>query len=85
MSISVTIHGVGSGLCSLTGKEESDGLTVTFQDGTAREQFLSWKAFRQLLTLKTGQKAPPRTESVPQRQVQPVAAPAAQPQTGLWR
>ncbi len=57
-AIKLTIHGTGSGTCSLTGKEESDGLTVTFEDGTVKEVFLSWKGFRQLLGLKAG-KAPP--------------------------
>ena len=50
--LKVTIHSTGSGVCSLTGKNESDGLTVSFEDGTVREAFLSWKGFRQLLSLK---------------------------------
>ncbi len=54
MVFKVTIHGTGMGSCALTGKE-SDGLTVTFEDGTIKDAFLSWKAFRQLLNLKTGQ------------------------------
>lgn len=60
--IKVTIHSTGSGSCSLTGKEGSDGLTVTFDDGTVQNAFLSWKAFRQLLSLKSVQpaKAEPR-------------------------
>ncbi len=58
MSVRVMIHAAGSGTCSLTGKEGSDGLTVTFEDGTVRESFLSWKAFRQLLSLKTAQGKP---------------------------
>jgi hypothetical protein len=49
--LNVTIHQAGSGLCSLTNKE-GDGLTVTFDDGTVRNQFLTYKAFRQLLTMK---------------------------------
>ena len=53
MQIKVTIHSTGTGLCSLTGKE-SDGMTVTFDDGTLKESFLSWKAFRQLLSMKAG-------------------------------
>jgi hypothetical protein len=52
-AIKVTIGGTGTGVCSLTGKECSDGLTVSFEDGTVTEQFLSWRAFRQLLALKT--------------------------------
>jgi hypothetical protein len=39
------------GTCSLTGKE-GDGLAITFDDGTVKNQFLSWKAFRQLLAMK---------------------------------
>ncbi len=54
MVFKITIHGTGMGPCALTGKE-SDGLTVTFEDGTIKDAFLSWKAFRQLLNLKTGQ------------------------------
>ena len=51
-SLKITIHSTGAGLCSLTGKSDADGLTVTFDDGTVREAFLSWKGFRQLLSLK---------------------------------
>lgn len=56
--IKVTIHGTGSGPCALTGKEGS-GLTITFDDGTLRESFLSWRAFQQLLSMKTGRKPVP--------------------------
>ena len=52
--IKVTIHGAGTAPCSLTGKD-ADGLTVTFDDGTVKEVFLSWKSFRQLLALKSSQ------------------------------
>lgn len=54
MIFKLTIHSTGIGSCALTGKE-TDGLTVTFEDGTIKDAFLSWKAFRQLLNLKTGQ------------------------------
>lgn len=54
MQFKVTILSTGIGSCALTGKE-TDGLTVTFEDGTIKDAFLSWKAFRQLLSLKTGQ------------------------------
>lgn len=54
MIFKITIHSTGIGSCALTGKE-ADGLTVTFEDGTIKDAFLSWKAFRQLLNLKTGQ------------------------------
>lgn len=66
MSIKLTIHSTGSGTCALTGKEGSDGLTVTFDDQTVKEGFLSWKAFRQLLGMKAGQtKAPPAEHRTP--------------------
>ena len=51
----VIIHGTGSGTCALTGKD-GDGLTVSFDDGTVREAFLSWKGFRQLLGMKSTQR-----------------------------
>ena len=54
-AIKVSIHSVGPGTCVLTGKEDSDGLTVTFEDGTTNQSFLSWKAFRQLLAMKATQ------------------------------
>ena len=54
--IKLTIHATGMAICALTGAE-ADGLTVTFDDATVREQHLSWKAFRQLLSMKTGQVA----------------------------
>jgi hypothetical protein len=56
--VKLTIHSAGSGTCSLTGKE-CDGLTVTFEDGTVRESHLSWKAFRQLLGMKSTQGTKP--------------------------
>src|SRR6266540_3072310 len=49
--LNVTIHHAGSGTCSLTGKE-GEGIAITFEDGTVKNQFLSWKAFRQLLAMK---------------------------------
>jgi len=68
-AIKLTVHGSGSGVCSLTGKE-GDGLTVSFDDGTVRESFLTWRAFRQLLGLKAGQ-------NVVAKPATPAAAPAA--------
>ena len=58
MSVKVEILKTGSGNCCLTGKEECDGLTVSFEDGTVKESHLSWKAFRQLLGMKAGQQKP---------------------------
>jgi hypothetical protein len=51
--LDLTIHKTGMGQCALSGKE-TDGVTVTFKDGTTKETFLSWKAFRQMLEMKTG-------------------------------
>ncbi len=66
-AIKVMIHGTGPGTCTLTGKSDVDGLTVTFDDGTVKEAFLSWKSFRQLLSLKSGQgvKPEPKPETRP--------------------
>jgi hypothetical protein len=60
MNLEITIHSVGQGTCSLTGKE-TDGITVTFKDGTTTESFLSYKGFAQLVQfkLKPGAKAGP--------------------------
>jgi hypothetical protein len=55
MSLKVTIHSTGSGTDLLTGKDGKDGLTVSFEDGTVQESFLSWSSFRQLLALKNTQ------------------------------
>jgi len=52
MPLKITVHSVGSGTCALTAKEDLDGLTVSFEDGTVSETFLSWRAFRQLINLK---------------------------------
>jgi len=41
----------------LSGKDGTDGLTVTFEDGTVTQQHLSWKSFRQLVAMKTAQSA----------------------------
>lgn len=56
--LNVTIHQAGSGICSLTGKD-GEGIAITFDDGTVKNQFLSWKVFRQLLAMKL---APTKTE-----------------------
>jgi hypothetical protein len=56
--VKLTIHATGTGKCLLTGKEK-DGLTVTFDDGTVKESFLSWQGFRQLLGLKAGKETKP--------------------------
>ncbi len=71
-AIKVTIHGSGLGTCTLTGKSDVDGLTVTFDDGTVKEAFLSWKSFRQLLSLKSTQTAKPE----PRPEQKPAPAPS---------
>jgi hypothetical protein len=55
--IKLTIHSTGMGQCSLTGKD-GDGLTVSFEDGTVKESFLSWRGLKQLLGLKAGAAKP---------------------------
>lgn len=54
--VKITIHKVGNGSCALTGRD-GDGLTVSFDDGVVKEQHLSWKAFKQILCLRTVQHA----------------------------
>lgn len=65
--IKISILNTGMGTCSLTGRE-CEGMTVSFDDGTVTGSFLSWKAFRQLLALKTKQN---------ERKPVPTAAPVA--------
>ena len=63
--LNVTIHHAGSGICSLTGKD-GEGIAITFDDGTVKNQFLSWKAFRQLLAMKmTPAKPEPKAPLAP--------------------
>jgi hypothetical protein len=49
--IKLTVHSTGTGPCALTGRD-CDGLTVAF-DGEP-PCFLSWKALRQLMSMKVG-------------------------------
>lgn len=74
-AVKLTIHGTGTGTCSLTGKEAA-GLTVTFDDGTLSESFLSWKGFQQLLGMKAAKNGK-KTPAVPPGQ--PTGGPAAAP------
>ena len=64
MGIKITIHATGTGLCALTGRE-ADGLTVTFDDGTLQNTFLSWKSFKQLAALKFGQASAGKVAAAP--------------------
>lgn len=77
-AIKVTVHGTGNGMCSLSEKE-GDGITVSFDDGTVRESFLSWKAFRQLLALKSTQSKKPEPARPPVMTSVPPAVPTVTP------
>lgn len=55
--IKVTIQATGRGGCALTGRD-ADGVTVAFENEPPA--FLSWKAFRQLVSMKAGR--PPKVE-----------------------
>ena len=48
----VEILKVGKEACSLSGKQ-ADGVWVTFKDGSFTNVFLSWRALRQLIALKS--------------------------------
>ena len=78
VAIKVTIHSTGNGMCALTQKE-GDGLSVSMDDGTVKEQFLSWRAFRQLLAMKSNQGLSPTmpTTMPTTPKPAPVLAPAA--------
>ena len=54
--IKVTISQTGAGQCALTGRE-GDGLTVAFENEPPA--FLSWKAFRQLTSMRAGKTPKP--------------------------
>jgi hypothetical protein len=60
--IKLTITGTGAGGCALTGRE-CDGLTVAFENEPPA--FLSWKAFRQLLSMKSGRQPKPAAVPTP--------------------
>lgn len=46
MKVNLTVHSVGTGKDSLSGRQ-TDGITVAFGDGTPR--FLSWKSLKSLI------------------------------------
>ena len=58
--ITVKIGEIGEGTCALTSRG-SDGLTVAFEDDTPL--FLSWKSFKQLLSLRLAQRGKPPATS----------------------
>ena len=51
--IQLTFQSAGRGTCSLTGRD-CEGITVTFEDGTLSERFLSYKSLARLISLKLG-------------------------------
>jgi hypothetical protein len=61
----VTFHALGSGKCALTGKDESDGLTLAFDNEAP--VFLGKKAFFQLLAMRLSQakQAAPKPDTKP--------------------
>jgi hypothetical protein len=59
--INLAVLSAGTGTCALTGKADTDGLTVAFENEAPC--FVSWKAFRQLLAFKAGQTGKPETRS----------------------
>ena len=68
MALKFTVHSVGTGICALTAKE-SDGVTVSFDDGTVSETFLSWRALRQLVNLKSPAPRPKQPAAKPDGQL----------------
>lgn len=73
MAIKLTVMSAGMGTCALTGKTDTDGLTVTFENEAPC--FVSWKAFKQLIAFKAAQTGKP--ELRPAAHVPPVASAAA--------
>src|SRR5262245_52951499 len=63
MAIDITIHGTGTGQCSLSGKD-CEGLTVSFKDGTLTESFLSQKSLMQLIKMKAGKNGKTKSDSI---------------------
>ena len=76
MSIKLVVHGIGSGKCALSGKEDTEGLEVAFEN--EQQTFLSFKAFRQILSMKAAQlqkgkpKEPPVAAAAPSQNGPPV-------------
>lgn len=59
MSISLQVHRIGPGKDALSDKEESEGLTVSFQGEPPT--FLSFKSFKMILKMKASSlKEPPK-------------------------
>jgi len=72
--VTVKISETGNGVCALSARD-SDGLTVAFESDTPL--FLSWKSFKQLLTLRLAQNGngkPPQSAAAMSARAIPVAA-----------
>ena len=59
--LEVTIHSVGIGDCTLSGKAGVEGMQISVRDGTVNNAFLSNKAFLQICKLKLGKVPKPTT------------------------
>ena len=55
--LEVTIHGVGVGDCTLSGRTGVEGMQISVRDGTVNNAFLSNKAFLQIIKMKLGKNA----------------------------
>ena len=74
-AIKVSILGTGLGTDTLTGKADSEGLTVSFE--SEAPCFVSWKSFKQLLSFKTAQ------NSKPEQKLAAVQAPETTPRPAV--
>jgi len=64
--IKITVHASGGGQCSLSGRDEADGLHVAFEND--QPCFLSRKAFWQLLSMRLRQNEPKAPPKIPTAQ-----------------
>ena len=70
--VTVKINGTGSGQCALSARD-GDGLTVAFDND--QPLFLTWKSFKQLLTLRLAQNGnPPQPAALTSPRPIPLAA-----------
>ena len=71
--LEVTIHGVGVGDCTLSGRTGVEGMQISVRDGTVNNAFLSNKAFLQIIKMKLGKSAKAHSP-LPQSEAKPTAA-----------
>jgi hypothetical protein len=76
-AINVSILSTGVGTDTLTGKSDSDGLTIAFENEAP--YFVSWKSFKQLLSFKTAQNGGPGKPKEAKPKAEAPAIPAAIP------